>query len=89
MEQGVSLMRINTNPHDAGGRAISYREHTLLYELIEARDVNGAERIAEAHLKSTIAAFVKLGQIAPAADLFSQGFVGRFCSAGETDEKDG
>lgn len=79
MEQGVSVMRINTNPHDAGGRAISYHEHTKLYQLIEERDIEGAEHAAETHLRNTIAAFVRLGQIAPAADLFSQGFVGRFC----------
>lgn len=78
MEQGVSVMRINTDPKDAGGRSISYREHAELYRLIEARDVRGAELAAEAHLKNTIAAFVKLGQIAPAADLFSQGFIGLF-----------
>lgn len=86
MEQGVSLMRIRTDPKDAGGRAISYSEHARLYELIEARDVNGAELEAEKHLKSTIAAFVKLGQIAPAADLFSQGFVGRMRGAAEERE---
>lgn len=87
MERGVSVMRINTDPQEAGGRAVTYHEHAVLYELIEARDVVGAELAAEKHLKNTIAAFVKLGQIAPAADLFAQGFVGRFYRDRETNTK--
>ena len=89
MEQGVSVMRINTDPQDAGGRAVTYQEHKTLYKLIEARDVDGAKLAAEEHLKHTIAAFVRLGQIAPAADLFAQGFVGRPCLAEDVAPKNG
>lgn len=85
IEQGVSVMRINTNPRAAGGRAVTYQEHERIYRLIEAGDSKGAERAAEEHLKNTIAAFVKLGQIAPAANLFSQGLVGRFCHLDKAD----
>ena len=42
---------------------------------------------AEEHLKHTISAFVRLGQIAPAADLFAQGFVGRLCLAEDVGPK--
>ena len=77
MEQGVSVMRMHTDPQERGGRAQTYKEHAKLYELIEAKDSDGAKLYAEIHLRNTISAFVRLGQIAPAADLFEQGFVGR------------
>ena len=77
IEQGMSMMRINTSPGAHGGRLVAYQDHVRLYELIEAKDSAGAELFAEEHLRRTIVAMVRLGQIVPTSDLFEQGFVGK------------
>jgi len=77
IENGLSLMRINTSPEESGGRVIAYQDHLQLYNLIEAKDSAGAELYAEEHLLHTINAMVQLGQIVPASNLIGQKFVGR------------
>ena len=77
IEQGMSMMRINTSPKAHGGRLLAYQDHVRLYELIKAKDSAGAELFAEEHLKHTINAMVQLGQIVPISNLFEQGFAGR------------
>jgi GntR family transcriptional repressor for pyruvate dehydrogenase complex len=77
IEEGLSLMRINTSPGASGGRELAYQEHVRLYELIEAKDSAGAELFAEEHLLHSINAMVKLGQIVPTSNLINQKLVGR------------
>lgn len=77
IEQGMFLMRINTSPEAEGGRVAAYQDHLRLFELIEARDSDGAEIYSEKHLQHTINALAQLGQIVPAANLFKEKLAGR------------
>lgn len=77
IEQGMSMMRINTSPEAHGGRLIAYQDHVSLCEQIEAKDSAGAELSAKEHLRHTINAMVQLGQIVPTSNLFEQGFMER------------
>lgn len=77
IEQGMSLMRASTSPAKHGGRIVAFKEHELLFEYIKNSDAAAAERIAEEHLAHTIKAMVRLGQIVPASDLYTQKLAGR------------
>lgn len=77
IEDGMSMMRSNTEPKDFGGRHVTFSEHELLFEAIKNKNKDAAERIAEEHLAHTIKAMVRLGQIVPSSDLYEQEFIGR------------
>ncbi|MEG1602564.1 MAG: FCD domain-containing protein [Cloacibacillus sp.] len=83
IENGLSLMRINTPPEKQGGRRFAYQDHLRLYELIEAGDAAASELYAEEHIQHTINAMVELGQIVPTSDLFGQKIAGRTRFVGE------
>ena len=76
IEQGMSMMRINTPPAAEGGRFVAFREHVELYETIKAQDIRGAELCCERNLKHTINARVQVGRIVPSSNLFEQKFAG-------------
>ena len=76
IEQGMSMMRINTPPSAEGGRFVAYREHVELYNMIKEGDVHGAELCSEKHLQHTINALVQIGCIVPSSNLFEHKFAG-------------
>lgn len=76
LEHGLSLMRIGTSPREHGGRELDFQEHTKLVNIIAARNSVEAELFAEEHLRHTVIAMVKLGQIVPSSDLYNQRLTG-------------
>lgn len=76
IEQGMSMMRINTPPSAEGGRFVTYREHVELYNRIADKDVRGAQLCSEQHLQHTINALIQIGRIVPSSNLFEQNFAG-------------
>lgn len=77
IEQGMSMMRINTPPSAEGGRFVAYREHVEIYNRIRDKDVYGAGLCSEQHLQHTINALIQIGRIVPSSNLFEQKFAGR------------
>ena len=73
IEQGMSLMRANTDPESHGGRIFACKDHIRLFELIKAQDRDGAESFAHEHLQHTINAMIKLGHMAPVSNLSKHG----------------
>lgn len=77
IEHHMSLMRASTSPTEYGGRTVAFQEHMQLVEQIKNGNAAEAERIAEEHLSHTVKAMVRLREIVPASDLYSQKLAGR------------
>jgi len=75
INQAVYIMRESTAPGEQGGRRITYEDHEKIYECIENKDPKGARECAQEHLAHTVKAMIKLGEMVPISDLFTQGFI--------------
>ena len=73
VEQGIYLMRDSTSPEEQGGRKITYIDHEKLYNAILSGDAELAKACAEEHLRHSITALVKLGQIMPSSNFYESG----------------
>lgn len=77
IEHGMSLMRYRMDPHQHGGRQVTFRDHDRLFRAIRDKDSSKAERVAEEHIWNTIKAMTTLGGIVSSSDLYIQGLAGR------------
>jgi len=76
-EESLAYMRSGTLPVEHGGKHAAFEEHELLFNAIQTKDADEAEKIAEAHISHTVKAMISLGQIAPSSDIYSQKLAGR------------